>query len=172
MHAMQSHNTSARHVKHCISPQRGTRRRPAGDKTARCDCFSENVRAVLRRTSADQPGPLSSVIQALETEAVRRAISGVSVPVFHQGRECGTTVKHSDQLLMFLLKTLHPARYGGGKEAAAKPDEKGRIFALEIDMSAADAAPGQDRSDEDEGGDEESGEGTVAEGPSEEGILY
>ncbi|GAB6126856.1 hypothetical protein JCM14124_25620 [Humidesulfovibrio idahonensis] len=80
-------------------------------------------------------GELDDAIAALETEAVRRALSGVSVPVFHQGRECGNTVKHSDQLLMFLLKTLRPERYGAGKESA-QPLER-RMVTLDVDLSAA-----------------------------------
>lgn len=78
---------------------------------------------------------LDRAVAALESEAVRRALSGVAVPVFHQGRECGSTVKHSDQLLMFLLKTLRPDRYGAGKEAA--PQEARRAIELDIDLSAA-----------------------------------
>jgi hypothetical protein len=167
---MRLQNPPLKQVKYCISPQRGTQRRPGGDKTTRRLCFAEPSRRGLRRSGANQSGQLSAVVQALESEAVRRALSGVSIPVFHQGRECGSTVKHSDQLLMFLLKTLHPARYGGGKEAAAKQEDTGRTFALEIDLSAADAAPGQEHYGE--GGDEELGEGAVAVGPLEEGILY
>lgn len=66
---------------------------------------------------------------------MRRALSGVPVPVFHQGRECGNTVKHSDQLLMFLLKALKPGRYAGGKDSA--PPARDRVFALELDLAAA-----------------------------------
>lgn len=79
---------------------------------------------------------LSRAVAALESEAVRRALTGVEVPVFHQGRECGNTVKHSDQLLMFLLKTLKPSRYAGGKDAA--PAGAGRVVDLEVDLSALD----------------------------------
>ncbi|HWR04424.1 MAG TPA: hypothetical protein VN419_10440 [Humidesulfovibrio sp.] len=68
---------------------------------------------------------------------MRRALSGVAVPVFHQGRECGSTVKHSDQLLMFLLKTLNPERFGAAKET---PGRTRRAFALDIDLSAAGEA--------------------------------
>ncbi len=77
---------------------------------------------------------LGRAVAALETEAVRRALEGVEVPVFHQGRECGNTVKHSDTLLMFLLKTLRPERYAGGKDAAPIGTE--RTVLLDIDLSA------------------------------------
>ncbi len=79
---------------------------------------------------------LGLAVAALESEAVRRALTGVEVPVFHQGRECGATVKHSDQLLMFLLKTLKPSRYAGVKDAS--PTGPGRAVELVIDLSAAD----------------------------------
>lgn len=85
---------------------------------------------------------IARAVAALESEAVRRALSGVEVPVFHQGRECGSTVKHSDQLLMFLLKTLNPERFGAAREA---PRPARRAFALDIDLSAAgDAGGGPD----------------------------
>jgi len=77
---------------------------------------------------------LESAIAALESEAVRRALEGVEIPVFHQGRECGSTVKHSDTLLMFLLKTLRPERYAGGREAGAQA----RPVVLDIDLSAGE----------------------------------
>lgn len=77
---------------------------------------------------------LGRAVAALESEAVRRALTGVEVPVFHQGRECGNTVKHSDQLLMFLLKTLKPSRYAGVKDAA--PADPARALVLEVDLSA------------------------------------
>jgi len=83
---------------------------------------------------------LGRAVVALESEAVRRALSGVEVPVFHQGRECGNTVKHSDQLLMFLLKTLKPSRYAGGKDAS--PVGPARSVELLLDLSAADEDEG------------------------------
>jgi hypothetical protein len=84
----------------------------------------------------DEETALDRAIAALESEAVRRALEGVEIPVFHQGRECGSTIKHSDQLLMFLLKTLRPERYAGGREATALP----RPVMLDLDLSAADEA--------------------------------
>jgi len=94
------------------------------------------------RQAAQQPqgvkADLERAVAALESEAVRRALSGVPVPVFHQGRECGSTVKHSDQLLMFLLKALKPERYAGGKGSGpGVPKTPDKTFALEIDFSAA-----------------------------------
>ena len=109
----------------------------------------------LRQTTTpdapDAPDPVQAALAALESEAVRRALEGVAVPVFHQGRECGSTVKHSDTLLMFLLKTLNPARYGaphpaGVANGAASPQREPMLF--DLDLSAAET-------DEDDGlGDE------------------
>lgn len=101
-------------------------------------------RAPAAQTAPSAPWPpveaagadLERAVAALESEAVRRALSGVSLPVYHQGRECGSTVKHSDQLLMFLLKTLKPGRYAGVKEPQAL-----RPVVLDIDLSAGTDDP-------------------------------
>ncbi len=102
---------------------------------------ARRLRSRLQAESAGRPAPgesddLARAVSALESEAVRRALTGVEVPVFHQGRECGNTVKHSDQLLMFLLKTLKPSRYAGGKDAS--PTGPARAVELLIDLSAGD----------------------------------
>lgn len=47
----------------------------------------------------------------LEQEARRRAVEGVSEPVFYQGKQCGTIQRYSDTLLMFLLKGVRPDKY-------------------------------------------------------------
>lgn len=97
---------------------------PAASSTSKRPTDKQTDQAAVERAVA-----------ALETEAVRRALAGVSVPVFHQGKECGSTVKHSDQLLMFLLKTLKPDRYGSATDSA---QPQTRVFALDIEL------PGQD----------------------------
>jgi len=93
---------------------------------------------------------LDHAIDALESEAVRRALSGVAIPVFHQGRECGNTVKHSDQLLMFLLKTLRPERYATQREET-RGCAKTPPVELDIDLSAAN----ENEEEGDDGGDGE-----------------
>lgn len=105
------------------------------------------------RSEADE---LGRAVAALESEAVRRALEGVEVPVFHQGRECGNTVKHSDQLLMFLLKALKPSRYAGGREAS--PAGPARVVELEIDLSAAE--------EEEEAVEDDDGQASRTIGPS------
>jgi len=102
---------------------------------------ARQLRAQLLAEPASLPGQgeaddLGRAVAALESEAVRRALTGVEVPVFHQGRECGNTVKHSDQLLMFLLKTLKPSRYAGARDAS--PAGPGRVVELDIDLSAGE----------------------------------
>lgn len=111
----------------------------------------------LRQTAPpDATDPVQAAVAALESEAVRRALEGVAVPVFHQGRECGSTVKHSDTLLMFLLKTLNPTRYGaahpaGTANGAASPQREPVL--LDLDLSAAETG-------EDEGLGGEAGPGS------------
>lgn len=82
----------------------------------------------------DQSRSLDRAVAALEEEAVRRALFGVSEPVFHQGRECGAKARHSDALLIFLLKTLRPERYG---PASRRPPEGDG----EEDCGPAEGAP-------------------------------
>ena len=48
---------------------------------------------------------------ALEDEAVRRAMQGTDKPVYYQGDECGTVREYSDTLLIFMLKARRPDRF-------------------------------------------------------------
>ena len=50
-------------------------------------------------------------VDALESEAVRRARDGVDEPVYYQGSKCGVVRKYSDTLLIFLLKGKRPDTY-------------------------------------------------------------
>jgi hypothetical protein len=49
--------------------------------------------------------------EALEQEAKRRALEGWDEPVYQGGAMVGTVRKHSDTLLIFLLKGRKPATY-------------------------------------------------------------
>jgi hypothetical protein len=60
-------------------------------------------------------------LDALEDEAIRRAVDGVSQPVFSAGLQCGTVRKYSDLLLMFLLKHRRPHQYGDPLPPAPQP---------------------------------------------------
>ena len=50
-------------------------------------------------------------VETLEKEARRGAMFGVEQPVFYKGEVCGLVRKHSDVLLIFLLKGLGPEVY-------------------------------------------------------------
>lgn len=54
----------------------------------------------------------------LELEARRRAVEGVREPVFHRGRLVGHITKHSDALLMFLLKAERRQKFSPARDAA------------------------------------------------------
>jgi len=62
-------------------------------------------------------------LDALEDEAMRRAREGVEEPVFQGGLCCGHVRRYSDLLLIFLLKSRRPHRYGGAifRDAQALP---------------------------------------------------
>jgi hypothetical protein len=77
---------------------------------------------------------------ALEDEAVRRALSGVEEPVFYQGTRRGTIRKYSDQLLMFLLKARRPEKFKNGpaSDGSRSFDAEGARRAL--DRRLADLA--------------------------------
>jgi len=60
-------------------------------------------------------------LDALEDEAIRRAREGVEEPVFQGGLRCGSVRKYSDLLLIFLLKSRRPHRYGGAVQRDALP---------------------------------------------------
>ena len=47
----------------------------------------------------------------LEQEARRRAIEGVTEPVWYRGQKVGEVQKYSDTLLIFLLKGAKPEKY-------------------------------------------------------------
>ena len=50
-------------------------------------------------------------IGVLEDEAKRRALEGVSEPVYYLGKKVGTVKKYSDTLLIVLLKAHAPEKY-------------------------------------------------------------
>lgn len=54
---------------------------------------------------------MEASLSVLEVEARRRAVEGTLVPVYSKAKQIGTIRKHSDQLLMFLLKAAKPEVY-------------------------------------------------------------
>jgi len=60
----------------------------------------------------------------IEEEAFRRAVTGVEKPVYRGGEVVGHIADYSDAMLMFLLKSRRPERYGNsGKTVAGKISE-------------------------------------------------
>ena len=48
----------------------------------------------------------------IEEEAYRRAVTGVEKPIYRGGEVVGHVADYSDSMLMFLLKSRRPERYG------------------------------------------------------------
>ena len=71
--------------------------------------------------------------QVLEEEARRRALVGVSEPVFYKGEVCGEVQKYSDTLLIFMLKARRPEVY------RERVDVSGNVKHEHITIDAIDA---------------------------------
>lgn len=82
--------------------------------------------------AAEWADALETAVDALDAEARRRALEGVEVPHFHQGRVAGTVRKYSDSLLMFLLRAHRPERYRDRPAGGSESDED-----VEEDLAAA-----------------------------------
>lgn len=74
----------------------------------------------------------------LETEARRRAVSGVSEPVLYKGVQVATVKKYSDTLLIFLLKGARPEKYAERHVVGGK-GKRGAILLEEIVAGAGNA---------------------------------
>lgn len=73
-------------------------------------------------------------IDALEGEAMRRALKGVAEPTFYQGKRVGRSHKRSEALLTLLLKTRLPERYGErAREGGSGEDDALRALLAAID---------------------------------------
>jgi hypothetical protein len=55
-------------------------------------------------------------IQRIEDVAMDRALNGVEVEVFHGGQQVGTRRTYNDRLLMFMLQSRAPERFGGSRQ--------------------------------------------------------
>ena len=71
--------------------------------------------------------------QVLEEEARRRALVGVTEPVFYKGEVCGEVQKYSDTLLIFMLKARRPEVY------RERFDVSGNVKHEHITIDAIDA---------------------------------
>ena len=82
---------------------------------------------------------LDESVERMEEEVHRRAFVGVDEPVFFRGNECGTVIKHSDQLAMFLLKAHRPEKYRERSEVnLSNPD--GSLTLTDAEKAAKIAA--------------------------------
>lgn len=123
--------------KRAPAPERRTARR----ETAVLDALSEGaslkaaavaagVRPVTLATWQASDASFAAAIaiateagaDALEDEALRRAVDGVNEPVFYRGERIGTARKYSGTLLMFLLKSRRPEIYGTVAQKKASQD--------------------------------------------------
>lgn len=73
----------------------------------------------------------------LEDEALRRAKEGVMEPHWHKGEVVGYTRKYSDQLIMFLLKSLRPDKFR--ETLNVNTTLKGKLGVAVIPMTVKDA---------------------------------
>ncbi len=80
----------------------------------------------------------------LEQEAWRRAVEGVSEPVFYQGKKVGTVQKYSNTLLIFLLKGAKPEKYKE-KSAFEITGKGGGPIAADIKAEINDMTPEERR---------------------------
>jgi hypothetical protein len=70
------------------------------------------------RFAAAWDAAIEKSMDVLEEEARRRAFNGTPEPVFYQGSVCGTVLRYSDSLLMFLLKGGKPDKYADRKQVS------------------------------------------------------
>lgn len=88
-----------------------------GSVTAACKLVGLGRRTVYEWKEADpvfaarMEAAQDRGTDALEDEAVRRAVEGVDEPVFYQGAVAGYVRRYSDTLLMFTLKGRRPDKW-------------------------------------------------------------
>lgn len=68
-------------------------------------------RAAYPEFAAAWDDAIEEAVEALETEARRRAMEGVEQPIVSNGEIIATTRRYSDTLTIFLLKAHRPQRY-------------------------------------------------------------
>lgn len=69
----------------------------------------------------------------IEEEAFRRAVTGVEKPVYRGGEVVGHVSDYSDTMLMFLLKSRRPERYGSHGKGIAGSDSGSLAKRLNLD---------------------------------------
>ena len=88
---------------------------PNVSAAAKAAGYSRNYFYDLRKVdsvfAAEWQDALDQSLDAAEGELYRRAVRGVSKPVFYLGQEVGKVKEYSDTLLIFLLKSHKPEVY-------------------------------------------------------------
>jgi hypothetical protein len=69
---------------------------------------------------------------ALEDEAIERALHGVEEEIWYGGKHIGTTRKYSDSLLMFLLKARRPEKFRDAAQALADADRPVPVIRVSV----------------------------------------
>jgi len=80
-------------------------------------------------------------IEALEGEAMRRAIEGVEEPVHYHGKRIDVITRYSDRLLMFLLRAHRPEKYREHVAVEASSDLRDLLREIEQDSQRARIGP-------------------------------
>lgn len=85
--------------------------------------------------------------EMLEGEARRRAVDGVTRPVWYQGKHVGDEIVYSDQLLALLLKAGKPEKYRERIDArlGGELEHKGAATVITDPVAAAAAIQLQER---------------------------
>ena len=88
-----------------------------GNVSEACKAAGIDTKTAYKRRKADPEfaeawqSALDTAADVLEREAWRRAHEGVDEPVLYKGQVVGAVRKHSDLLLMFVLKGLSPEKF-------------------------------------------------------------
>lgn len=107
---------------------------------------------VLRKDDAEFAELWDEAIEAglerLEGEAMQRALEGIEETVYYHGEQIDTVRRYSDRLLIFLLKTLRPEKYGDKATVDTEETDDSLTRFLEQVMRDSQEADEQQKADE------------------------
>jgi hypothetical protein len=121
-----------------------------GMVSAACEAVDMSTRSAYRLRRA--PGAesfarawdaaLDAAADALADIAFSRAIEGVEEPVFDRdGCRIGAKTRYNDRLMMFLLRSYRPARFGPAPDSARQPGEAPPPLAVPLAEAVAALSP-------------------------------
>lgn len=89
---------------------------------------------------------LQEAADMMEAEALRRAVHGWQEPVYYKGKVVGHVLKHSDVLLIFILKAARPEKYREryehtGKDGGPIEFDARSVLAARLDAIATRGGP-------------------------------